>query len=168
MSTPSRCDHYALPDPLFSWVYDSWGQSAGAISVSLQMLAFGGSTGGLFRGAFMQSGAPVPIGDLTGGQVCIYRHAISFPWFAEHGSNSNIMMPSSPTLDAPKRPIPSLACEMFLTILSLLPPTNLPICSRPMYVQSFPPIMLRTGIDFFKLKKSLLRWHGHPVSTVLS
>ncbi|PPR05606.1 hypothetical protein CVT26_009127 [Gymnopilus dilepis] len=45
-----------------------WGQSAGAISASLQMLAFGGNTTNLFRGAFMQSGSPVPVGNITGGQ----------------------------------------------------------------------------------------------------
>lgn len=33
------------------------------------MLAFGGKDEGLFRGAFMQSGAPVPVGSITGGQV---------------------------------------------------------------------------------------------------
>ncbi|KAH9178044.1 carotenoid ester lipase precursor [Lactarius sanguifluus] len=38
-----------------------WGQSAGSISVSLQMLANGGNTEGLFRAAFMQSGSPTPI-----------------------------------------------------------------------------------------------------------
>ncbi|CAA7264886.1 unnamed protein product [Cyclocybe aegerita] len=46
-----------------------WGQSAGAISVSLQMLAYGGNSSNLFRGAFMQSGAPIPVGNITGGQV---------------------------------------------------------------------------------------------------
>ncbi|TFK40488.1 carotenoid ester lipase precursor, partial [Crucibulum laeve] len=45
-----------------------WGESAGAISVSLQMLANGGNTEGLFRGAFMQSGSPIPVGDITNGQ----------------------------------------------------------------------------------------------------
>ncbi|KAF8195109.1 Alpha/Beta hydrolase protein [Pholiota molesta] len=47
-----------------------WGQSAGSISVSLQMLAYGGnSSSGLFQGAFMQSGAPIPVGNITGGQI---------------------------------------------------------------------------------------------------
>ncbi|KAH9060195.1 Alpha/Beta hydrolase protein [Lactarius vividus] len=45
-----------------------WGESAGAVSVSLQMLASGGNTEGLFRAAFMQSGSPTPIGDITHGQ----------------------------------------------------------------------------------------------------
>ncbi|KAF4617643.1 hypothetical protein D9613_005858 [Agrocybe pediades] len=45
-----------------------WGESAGAISVSLQMLANGGNTEGLFRAGFMQSGAPIPVGDITHGQ----------------------------------------------------------------------------------------------------
>lgn len=46
----------------------SWGESAGAISVSLQMLANGGNTEGLFRAGFMQSGSPIPVGDITNGQ----------------------------------------------------------------------------------------------------
>ncbi|KAH8989912.1 carotenoid ester lipase precursor [Lactarius hatsudake] len=45
-----------------------WGESAGAISVSLQMLANGGKTEGLFRAAFMQSGSPTAVGDITNGQ----------------------------------------------------------------------------------------------------
>ena len=43
----------------------SWGESAGAISVSLHMLANGGNTEGLFRAAFMMSGSPTSIGDIT-------------------------------------------------------------------------------------------------------
>ncbi|KAF8895233.1 carotenoid ester lipase precursor [Infundibulicybe gibba] len=45
-----------------------WGQSAGAISVSLHMLSNGGNTEGLFRAAFMESGSPGPVGDITHGQ----------------------------------------------------------------------------------------------------
>ncbi|EGN97863.1 hypothetical protein SERLA73DRAFT_74118 [Serpula lacrymans var. lacrymans S7.3] len=45
-----------------------WGQSAGAISISFQMLTNGGNTEGLFHGAFMHSGAPMPVGDITNGQ----------------------------------------------------------------------------------------------------
>ncbi|KIM38333.1 hypothetical protein M413DRAFT_30177 [Hebeloma cylindrosporum] len=36
-----------------------WGESAGGISVALHMLAFGGDSERLFRGAFMQSGGPM-------------------------------------------------------------------------------------------------------------
>ena len=50
----------------------SWGESAGAISVALHMLADGGDTKGLFRAGFMQSGAPIPVGDITNGQRCMY------------------------------------------------------------------------------------------------
>ena len=32
------------------------------------MLTNGGDTEGLFRGAFMQSGSPIPVGDITRGQ----------------------------------------------------------------------------------------------------
>ncbi|KDR73001.1 hypothetical protein GALMADRAFT_252397 [Galerina marginata CBS 339.88] len=45
-----------------------WGQSAGAISVAMQMLAFGGKTDGLFRAGFMQSGSVVAVSDITNGQ----------------------------------------------------------------------------------------------------
>ncbi|KAI9457437.1 carotenoid ester lipase precursor, partial [Lactarius psammicola] len=45
-----------------------WGQSAGSISISFQMLANGGNTEGLFHAAFMQSGSPLPVGDITNGQ----------------------------------------------------------------------------------------------------
>ncbi|KAI0075535.1 alpha/beta-hydrolase [Panus rudis PR-1116 ss-1] len=45
-----------------------WGESAGAISVSLQMLTNGGNNEGLFRAAFMESGFPIPQGDITNGQ----------------------------------------------------------------------------------------------------
>ncbi|KIM38332.1 hypothetical protein M413DRAFT_30176 [Hebeloma cylindrosporum] len=36
----------------------TWGQSAGAVSVALHMVAFGGNSEHLFRGAFIQSGGP--------------------------------------------------------------------------------------------------------------
>ncbi|KAJ7112748.1 carotenoid ester lipase precursor [Mycena crocata] len=45
-----------------------WGESSGAISISLHMLAFGGTTDGLFHAAFMQSGAPTPVGPIENGQ----------------------------------------------------------------------------------------------------
>jgi len=45
-----------------------WGESAGAISVSLHMLANNGNQEGLFRGAVMQSGGPIPVGDIEHGQ----------------------------------------------------------------------------------------------------
>jgi carboxylesterase type B len=45
-----------------------WGESAGAISVSLQMVTNGGDTEGLFRAAFMESGSPQPASDITAGQ----------------------------------------------------------------------------------------------------
>ncbi|KAF8194385.1 alpha beta-hydrolase [Mycena galopus ATCC 62051] len=45
-----------------------WGESAGAISVSLQMLANGGDTEGLYRAAFMESGSPIPVGHIENGQ----------------------------------------------------------------------------------------------------
>jgi len=38
------------------------------MSVALQMLTNGGDTEGLFHGAFMQSGAPLLVGDLAVGQ----------------------------------------------------------------------------------------------------
>jgi len=46
----------------------SWGESAGAMSVALHMVTNGGNTEGLFRAAFMESGSPIPMGDITHGQ----------------------------------------------------------------------------------------------------
>lgn len=54
--------------------YYSWGESAGAISVALHLLANGDNPGGLLRGVFMESGAPIPVGDTTNGQK--YHDAI--------------------------------------------------------------------------------------------
>ncbi|KAG6815333.1 hypothetical protein H0H93_010107 [Arthromyces matolae] len=45
-----------------------WGESAGAISVSLHMLAYNGNHENLFRAAFMQSGSPIPVADIMAGQ----------------------------------------------------------------------------------------------------
>ncbi|KAG6910657.1 hypothetical protein DXG01_008701 [Tephrocybe rancida] len=45
-----------------------WGESAGAISVSLHMIANNGDTEGLFRAGFMQSGSPIPVAGLENGQ----------------------------------------------------------------------------------------------------
>ncbi|KAH9008696.1 carotenoid ester lipase precursor [Lactarius deliciosus] len=45
-----------------------WGESAGAISVALHMLTNDGNNEGLFRGAIMQSGGPIPVGDTENGQ----------------------------------------------------------------------------------------------------
>ncbi|KAH9172349.1 carotenoid ester lipase precursor [Lactarius sanguifluus] len=45
-----------------------WGESAGAISVALQMITNGGNNEGLFRGAVMQSGGPIPVGNIEHGQ----------------------------------------------------------------------------------------------------
>ncbi|EIW58886.1 carotenoid ester lipase precursor [Trametes versicolor FP-101664 SS1] len=42
-----------------------WGESAGSISVAAHMIASGGSTGGLFRAAWMESGSAFPSGDIT-------------------------------------------------------------------------------------------------------
>ncbi|KAF5380644.1 hypothetical protein D9757_007005 [Collybiopsis confluens] len=45
-----------------------WGESAGAISVALQMVTNDGNTESLFRAGFMQSGSPIPVGDVADGQ----------------------------------------------------------------------------------------------------
>ncbi|ETW82212.1 Esterase/Lipase [Heterobasidion irregulare TC 32-1] len=45
-----------------------WGESAGSVSVALQMITNGGNSEGLFHGAFMQSGSPLIVGDITHGQ----------------------------------------------------------------------------------------------------
>ena len=49
--------------PVFSkHLYLSWGPSAGAISIATQMITNGGDPEGLFRGAIMHSGSPLPTG----------------------------------------------------------------------------------------------------------
>ncbi|KAK0237817.1 Alpha/Beta hydrolase protein [Armillaria nabsnona] len=45
-----------------------WGESAGAISVGLHLLYNGGTTEGLFRGVFMESGAPWTTRNMSYGQ----------------------------------------------------------------------------------------------------
>ncbi|KAI0730543.1 carotenoid ester lipase precursor [Earliella scabrosa] len=42
-----------------------WGVSAGGISISLQTLTNGGNPAGLFHGAVMHAGSPIPTGDIT-------------------------------------------------------------------------------------------------------
>ncbi|PPR02364.1 hypothetical protein CVT24_011708 [Panaeolus cyanescens] len=44
-----------------------WGQSSGAISTTLQMITNNGNNEGLFRAAILQSGAPLPVGNITKG-----------------------------------------------------------------------------------------------------
>ena len=46
----------------------SWGESAGATSVAVQMLTNGGDTEGLFRAAVMNSGSPFKTGPLEDGE----------------------------------------------------------------------------------------------------
>ncbi|KAF8479383.1 carotenoid ester lipase precursor [Gautieria morchelliformis] len=45
-----------------------WGESAGAISVGLQMVVDEGDPKGLFRGAVMESGSPLALRDISTGQ----------------------------------------------------------------------------------------------------
>ncbi|KAH9918278.1 sterol esterase [Fomitopsis serialis] len=45
-----------------------WGESAGALSVGLHLVMFNGNTDGLFRGAFMESGSPYALRDVSAGQ----------------------------------------------------------------------------------------------------
>ncbi|KAI0699098.1 carotenoid ester lipase precursor [Cytidiella melzeri] len=45
-----------------------WGESAGAMSAALHLVANDGNNEGLFRGAFMESGATIPVGDISEGQ----------------------------------------------------------------------------------------------------
>ncbi|EED79829.1 sterol esterase from carbohydrate esterase family CE10 [Postia placenta Mad-698-R] len=45
-----------------------WGESAGALSVGLHMVINNGDPGGLYRGAFMESGSPYALRNYTAGQ----------------------------------------------------------------------------------------------------
>lgn len=51
----------------YPW-WGRWGESAGSIAVSLQLLTNGGNSGGLYRGAFLESGSPYPVGNATAAQ----------------------------------------------------------------------------------------------------
>ena len=51
-----------IPEIAAHRTVDSWGESAGAISVALHMFYNGGNTDGLFRAAFMESGNAIPTG----------------------------------------------------------------------------------------------------------
>ncbi|GJJ08501.1 hypothetical protein Clacol_002719 [Clathrus columnatus] len=57
-----------LRDREFSHLFVSWGESAGAISVGSHMVINGGNQEGLFHGAFMESGSPVAMADISAGQ----------------------------------------------------------------------------------------------------
>jgi carboxylesterase type B len=57
-------------------VFVSWGESAGAVSVSLQMLANDGNPDGLFRAAVMQSGFPSKTG--TGDITSVREQPVTF------------------------------------------------------------------------------------------
>lgn len=46
-----------------------WGESAGAASVGMHLVAYGGRDDKLFRGAIMESGNPVPYSSLVGDEV---------------------------------------------------------------------------------------------------
>lgn len=46
-----------------------WGESSGAISVGLQIVANGGDAEDLFHGAFMNSGSPVPLRPMSTNQL---------------------------------------------------------------------------------------------------
>lgn len=73
----------------------SWGPSSGAISTALQMVTNGGNNEGLFRGAIMNAGSPVPTGDITEQQPY-------YDQIVEHAGCSN----ATDTLDC-LRKVPS-------------------------------------------------------------
>lgn len=58
-----------------TYLHSSWGESAGAISVALHMIANRGDHEGLFRAGFMQSGSPIPFGTVDQGQQS-YDHLV--------------------------------------------------------------------------------------------
>lgn len=53
---------------IISHNFHRWGESAGAISVGLHLIANNGNNEGLFRAAFMESGSFLSVGDITEGQ----------------------------------------------------------------------------------------------------
>ena len=72
--------------------FESWGESAGSISIALHMVAYDGdltmphtptSNTSLFRGAFMESGAQLPTGSQVNGQECESAVSISLETLAD-------------------------------------------------------------------------------------
>ena len=45
-----------------------WGESAGAFSIGMHMVANGGDTEGLFRAVFLQSGGPWSVDTIESGE----------------------------------------------------------------------------------------------------
>jgi len=60
-----------------------WGESSGAISIGMQLVAENGDNKHLFRGAIMQAGSPIALGGMTSGQPS-YDHIVQ-----ESGCSSN-------------------------------------------------------------------------------
>ena len=84
------------------------------MSVAMQMITNGGDTEGLFRGAFMQSGSPIPVGDITHGgffpSLCVVLH---LPILSKVKGTTTIL---SHVQDVRARRIPSNAYERFHSI----------------------------------------------------
>jgi hypothetical protein len=92
-------------------MFVSWGERAGAISVSLQMLTNDGNPDGLFRAAFMQSGSHIRTGDITQ----VREPPITFTELLRNlfFRANHIMTTSSIALDAPVTLIPFLVCARY-------------------------------------------------------
>lgn len=93
---------------------DSWGQSAGAVSVAMHMMAYDGDSEGLFRSAFMESGGPFDTGFLEDGTrdpgaVDEYTHITA------QASRSLTSSPSTRAAEALWDPL------LFLTVFATCP-----------------------------------------------
>jgi carboxylesterase type B len=89
-----------------------WGESAGAVSIGLHFVANNGNAEGLFRGAFMESGSPIPLSDISTQQ----------PFFDQLVTNTGCT--GSPNLIACLRAVPfdqlSTAMDLSPNIFSFM------------------------------------------------
>jgi len=75
------------------------------------MIANDGNAEGLFRGAIMESGAPIPVGDIENGQV-FYDQIVRDTGCS--GSTDTFMIRLSGILDALDQPIHYSACVRWI------------------------------------------------------
>ncbi|EMD33605.1 hypothetical protein CERSUDRAFT_117706 [Gelatoporia subvermispora B] len=111
-----------------------WGESSGALSIMYQMLHNNGSTAGLFRGAFMESGSALPLNNYTEPQS-VYDSLVS----------SANCTDSSNTLEC----LRELPFEAVQTALSALSPESLASAFQPVmdfdFIPDDPPLMVSQG-----------------------
>jgi hypothetical protein len=85
------------------------------------MLAYGGNSSDLFHGAFMQSGAPIPVGNITGGQVRAQPLTIAII-----GENLRIVFEPTDILRLPRKPNRLRKLERYAIVSTFGPIRSIP------------------------------------------